>query len=130
MPATVLVVDDDPIARAIATEILGGAGFACVEAENGRDALQRLREAAPMLLVTDMCMPVADGFDLIKAVRAQRPDCPIIAVSGGFPGMSADLLLEMARGVGADAITLKPLKPEGFLALVRDLLGRRKAVAA
>jgi CheY-like chemotaxis protein len=130
MVATVLIVDDDPIARMIAAEILGGAGFTCVEAADGREAIQRLEATAPILVVTDMCMPEADGFDLIKAARQRLPGCPIIAVSGGFPGMSADLLLEMAGGVGADAMTLKPLKPESLLPLVRDLLGRRKGMAA
>jgi len=124
MGISVLIVDDDPLARAIAAEILSGAGYACTEAEDGDVALKSLAEARPALVVTDMCMPKADGFDTIKAVRERFPACRIIAVSAGFPGMSSDLLLAMARQLGADAVVPKPLHRDAFLTLVAKVLGQ------
>jgi len=130
MSIRVLIVDDDPLARAIAFEILSGAGYTCAEAENGVVAIESLAVARPDLVVTDMCMPKADGFDTIKAVRERLPDCPIIAVSAGFPGMNPDLLLSMARQLGADAVVPKPLRQDAFLAIVGKVLGQGETTCA
>jgi CheY-like chemotaxis protein/anti-sigma regulatory factor (Ser/Thr protein kinase) len=65
----VLVVDDDPAVRALLRKTLEGAGLSVAEADNGRAALDRLREAAPGLVLLDLMMPEMDGFDFLVELR-------------------------------------------------------------
>jgi GAF domain-containing protein/DNA-binding response OmpR family regulator len=79
----ILVVDDDPALRELVRRLLEREGYAVQEAENGRAALARLREAPPGLIVLDLMMPEMDGFDFVTAVRADEAwrAIPIIVVT-------------------------------------------------
>src|SRR5579871_5053858 len=78
---TVLVVDDSPIDRKIASRILENAGWNVLHADGGREALAQIQEQAPCVVVTDLMMPEMDGVELIKAVRRMAPEVPIIAMT-------------------------------------------------
>ncbi|HEY7141349.1 MAG TPA: response regulator, partial [Methylomirabilota bacterium] len=65
----VLVVDDDPIVRAVVTQILERAGWSFAEAENGRIALQRVAARVPDVVVLDLLMPELNGFEFVAALR-------------------------------------------------------------
>ena len=65
----VLVVDDDPEVRGLLRRMLEPAGHAVVEAENGRVALERLREVKPSVVLLDLMMPEMDGFEFVDAFR-------------------------------------------------------------
>ncbi len=67
----VLIVDDDPAARELLRRLLAAEGFRVIEAENGRVALDRLREGVPGLILLDLMMPEMDGFDFIEALRRE-----------------------------------------------------------
>lgn len=118
-----LVVDDDPISLEVTCEHLRGAGYAVWSAHNGREGLDAVRELAPDLVVTDMFMPELDGIELVIAIRRERPDAPIIAMSGGGGGMSPELTLRTALSLGASAALPKPLPRERFLTLCTQLTG-------
>jgi DNA-binding NtrC family response regulator len=119
--ATVLVVDDDPGARASARDLLSGAGYAVEESLNGQRALQRILANPPEVLITEILMPDGDGIELISAVTRARPDVRIIAVAAHRYLGGLDLL-ELASKLGAHAILDKPLKVEGLLATVAHLI--------
>jgi CheY-like chemotaxis protein len=68
----VLVVDDDPNFRDLARRTLEREGYTVVEAENGRAALDRLRNAAPGVVLLDLMMPEMDGFEFLERVRADE----------------------------------------------------------
>ncbi len=80
---SILVVDDDPALRVLLRRLLEREGYAVHEAENGRAALRRLREAPPGLIVLDLMMPEMDGFDFVTAVRNDEAwrTIPIIVVT-------------------------------------------------
>jgi CheY-like chemotaxis protein len=80
---SILVVDDDPALRELLRRLLEREGYAVQEAENGRAALERLREAPPGLILLDLMMPEMDGFDFVAAVRADKAwrTIPIIVVT-------------------------------------------------
>ncbi len=80
---SILVVDDDPALRELLRRLLEREGYAVQEAENGRAALERLREAPPGLIVLDLMMPEMDGFEFVAAVRADKAwqTIPIIVVT-------------------------------------------------
>lgn len=111
------MVDDEPDLRLILRRLLERAGHEVVEAIHGRQALQSVGEARPDLVVTDLMMPVMDGDELIRRLRADpaTADIPILAVT-------AFATQETAADV---AVVLKPYRPEGLLRAVDELLAWR-----
>jgi CheY-like chemotaxis protein len=91
-PASVLVVDDDPVAREIVREFVGAAGYRVVEAGSPSEALAALgRETGIALVLSDVRMPTRDkGVEFIRAVRRTWPDLPLAAVTG-YPDDLAEL---------------------------------------
>ncbi|GIX47042.1 MAG: hypothetical protein KatS3mg131_1253 [Candidatus Tectimicrobiota bacterium] len=80
---TVLIVDDGRVNRAFIRRCLSGHGYRFVEAENGQEALAVLRQQRVDLIILDLMMPVLDGFEVLKALKA-RPawrDIPVIVHS-------------------------------------------------
>ena len=118
-PSTVLLVDDDEGMRHLLKRILERAGFVTAIANNGRDALERFRERPIDLVITDMVMPEMDGIELIRALTAERPGLPIIAISGVHDWAN---YLRMAITLGAKAGIQKPVGAADLAGTVRRLL--------
>lgn len=123
MNAYILVVDDDPLARAMAVEVLAEAGYAAAEADDGLAATALMERAPAELMLVDMVMPGKDGIETILEVRRRWPQTRILAMSGGGQRLHAADLLALARGLGADAVCHKPLRPDALLADVAGLVG-------
>ncbi|MCG8599186.1 MAG: response regulator [Verrucomicrobiales bacterium] len=106
---TIFVVDDLPQNRMILGKFLKTAGYAVVEATNGVEALEMLREGGvcPDLIVTDVEMPVMDGITMVEQIRyldSKVADVPIITASG-----NADEEMQRdALAVGSDVFLTKP----------------------
>lgn len=77
----VLVVDDEPTQRLLLMRALAPLGVEVAEARNGKEALDLLREKFFHLVLTDLHMPVMDGLELIRAVKAQDPFLPVILLT-------------------------------------------------
>ena len=79
----ILVVDDDPEVRALLRRMLEREGYAIVEAENGRIALERLQAITPAVVLLDLMMPEMDGFDVVSEMRqrAEWRGIPIVVVT-------------------------------------------------
>jgi CheY-like chemotaxis protein len=121
--AAILIIDDDPLMRAIAGEMLSAEGYQIFEAENGLAGLAVLDVTPIDLVITDMLMPEMDGIESIMAIRKRGAEAPIIAVSAGARHQPAGDLLHIAESLGADATLSKPLKRTELLAVVGRLLG-------
>ncbi|MEW5723866.1 MAG: response regulator [Thermodesulfobacteriota bacterium] len=107
---SVLVVDDYPSIRKTMRELLVTLGLECREAENGLQAQERLREARPDLIITDLVMPEMDGFELTEAVKSSpeyRP-IPVVILSTHADSRYIFKALKM----GADDYLTKPATPE------------------
>ena len=104
--ARVLVVDDDPDVRLFLSETLQNLGFDVVVAEDAEHGLGVLEAADPDLVLVDFAMPGMNGAQMATAVRARRPDVPIIFASG----YSETAAIEEA--VGPSAVLLR--KPFGI----------------
>ena len=80
----VLVVEDEVGVRRAITRLLNDRGFGTLEAGNGREAIQRLTEEAPLAIVIDLFMPVMSGVELLKALRrnAYYRKIPTVVVTG------------------------------------------------
>lgn len=102
---TVLLVDDSELTRDTLVAILRATGVRVLEAVNGRDALTRIEDQIPDLVVTDLDMPVMDGFTLISELRADERtrNLPLVVLS--TRGSDADKARAMSAG--ADAYLVK-----------------------
>jgi CheY-like chemotaxis protein len=83
MAKTVLVADDNEIMRrAICRILLRETEFGvCVEAHHGLDAIEKAQQLHPDLIILDLCMPVMNGIEAARALRARMPTVPIIMVT-------------------------------------------------
>jgi PAS domain S-box-containing protein len=78
----VMVVDDDAETREMVSRLLRRAGLATVEARGGEEALAKVRAHAPGLVVLDLMMPNLDGFEVLRRLRAERLQCPVVVLTG------------------------------------------------
>lgn len=117
--ATLLIVDDDEGIRESLSIELRAAGFETITAVDGRSGLAAFRLNLPDLLLTDLAMPRADGFELIAAVR-RFSQTPIIVLS--VRGADTDKV--RALDLGADDFVTKPFSVTELLARVRAQLRR------
>jgi two-component system, chemotaxis family, chemotaxis protein CheY len=86
MKKNILIVDDDALIRQLVSLILRSAGYSVVEAVNGKDALDKLNEAAIDLVITDLRMPQMDGIELTREIRT-KPDyryVPVVMLTSDF----------------------------------------------
>ena len=81
MSRTILVCDDEELIRWSLSEHLTGEGFNVVEAENGEDCLEKLAQVAPDLLITDLKMPRMDGMEVLRRLRQQGRELPVIVLT-------------------------------------------------
>ena len=107
----ILVTDDDPAVRSLLLEVLKDAGYLVEGASDGDAALAALRTDTFDLVNTDLFMPRKDGIELLMEIRAHHAHLPIIAVSGGSPGLGLGVdLLKAAQRLGAAAVLRKPVR--------------------
>ena len=116
----IIVVEDDARQRSILKQALELAGYAVREAAHGGEALGLQRQKAAKVLVTDLFMPEADGFEAIAAFRREFPQTKIVAVSGGGQRAKHDYL-STARLIGVDATLQKPFAIDTLLDTLRTL---------
>ncbi len=122
-PKTVLIVDDEfHIVNALALKFRN-SDFYVVTARNGYEALERIRESKPDLVITDYQMPVMNGLELVWTLRSDRStrSIPIIMLTAKEQNLDAQ---EEGRAA-VDAIMSKPFSPKELvsrsLALIGDL---------
>ena len=124
--ANVLLVDDMDLVRGAIKSILTRAGRAVTEASNGEDALALLQKQRFDLVMTDMVMPRRDGADVLMYLRSLHNRPPVLAMSGGSTGLSANEALSLARQ-HADAVVAKPFDNRELIATVNGLLEAARA---
>ena len=119
MSKRVLVVEDQDDLRDILRFALEGAGYTVIEAANGAEGVAKAGSEHPDLVLMDIQMPVLDGYDATRQIKASSAQTPVIAISSF--AMKGDE--EKARDAGCDAYITKPYSPKQVLALVRKYLG-------
>ena len=119
---SILVVDHDPAIRRTLAAELKAEGYAVSEAADGREALASFAREEPDLVLTDLAMPVSDGFDVVSGVRRAGPT-PVLVLS--VRGADGDKI--RALDLGADDYVTKPFSLPELLARVRAHLRRSGA---
>lgn len=115
----ILAVDDSASMRNMLCDCLRSAGHEVIEASDGRQALERLRESQPDMVITDLTMPNMDGLDFIDAARSEETGrrLPMLLLTTE----TADHMKQRAREIGATGWLTKPFDPDQVLRLVDQL---------
>ena len=121
MPKKILVVEDTEDNRQILRDLLGMAGYEMVEAHDGAEGVAKAAEHKPDLILMDIQMPVMDGYEATRRIKADPAlkSIPIVAVTSY--ALSGDE--EKTRAAGCDSYIAKPYSPRQMLAKVREILG-------
>jgi CheY-like chemotaxis protein len=113
-----LVVDDEEPVRRLLARILVEAGYEVIQASDGAEAIEMVRQRAPGIVITDLVMPQKEGLETISEVRQLAPHAKIIAISGAF----GSRFLTVATHLGANATLAKPISADVLLRTIRDIL--------
>lgn len=121
---TILIVDDNATNLKLARVLLTALGYSTLTAVDANDALDRLREYRPELILMDLQLPGMDGFQLTRALK-DSPDTmaiPIVALTAY--AMKGDD--ERARAAGCDGYVTKPIDANTLTRTIEDLLARAR----
>lgn len=120
-----MVAEDDTKQAELVRRYLEREGHAVTVVGDGLAALEKVRQQAPDLLVLDVMMPKADGLDVIRVLRAEARELPVLMLTAR--ATEDDLLLGL--DLGADDYMTKPYSPRELMARVRTLLRRSRRAA-
>ncbi len=119
-PPTILIIENEVSNRLLIERVLSTRGYHCLSASNGREALAILDVESVDLILTDLSMPVLDGYRTTQLIRA-RPalaNVPIVAVTA----FALNDENEAALQIGCNEYLAKPFKPRQLLEVVDRLL--------
>jgi signal transduction histidine kinase/DNA-binding NarL/FixJ family response regulator len=116
----IMIADDRWENRSVIVNLLEPLGFEVIEAVDGADALQKALTLQPELIISDLVMPVMDGFELIRKLR-QTPDLQSIAVIASSASVFEAEQCE-SLSAGANEFLAKPISTEHLLAMLQSLL--------
>ena len=121
MSKTILVVEDTEDNRRILRDLLSAAGYNMIEAYDGAEGVAKASEHKPDLILMDVQMPVMDGYEATRRIKADPAlkTIPVIAVTSY--ALSGDE--DKARKAGCDGYVAKPFSPRQMLAKVREIIG-------
>jgi CheY-like chemotaxis protein len=132
----ILIVDDEPFVREALKRVLECASVEVEVADSAESALERAATHRIDLVIVDIIMPGMDGVQFIRALRAQRADLHIIAISGGGnfavggyrpDSISTQAYLAAATQAGADAVLAKPFEISELEAVVQPMFAARES---
>lgn len=121
--AHILIIDDDDQLRSMIRLMLEGTGHTLQDAPDGKAGLALLQKQPADLIITDILMPEKDGIEIIRALKRDRPEVKIIAISGGGDTGRIDFL-PLAQDFGADLALHKPFSQDRLLQAVAHLLDK------
>jgi len=121
MSLRVLIADDLEDGRLLLRAVLEGAGYDVIEAAQGQEALSLAQSLNPGLIVSDVLMPVMDGFSLCRACKqdAALKATPFVFYTATYTDQRDR---DFALNLGADLFIVKPIDPSEFLRLIQELL--------
>jgi DNA-binding NtrC family response regulator len=123
-PATILLVEDKDSLRQMMRHALEAQGHLVVEAKDQPEAVQRLKDSAPAVVLSDLRLPHGDGFGVLQAAKDVDPELPVIVMTA-FGGIQDAV---SAMKAGAMDFLAKPVDPDHLLLLVERALAQRRLI--
>lgn len=123
---SVLVVDDEPLTQDLLRLMLEPAGFRVTGAEHGLEALQKVQESKPDIMILDVMMPHMDGITVCRKIRSnpETADLPIVMLSGKTHLNAVEEGLE----AGANRYLAKPMSRNDLIQNLREVLAETTGV--
>lgn len=117
----ILIAEDDPASRELLRELLEARGYEVVEASDGREALKKIRQVKPDLVLLDVQMPLLDGFAVVRQIRHDPllAALPVVALTAY--AMRGDREKVLAEGF--TAYLSKPVDAAALHSQIQQLLG-------
>jgi DNA-binding response OmpR family regulator len=126
--AKILIVDDDPDMRLAISSVLRSRSYYVIEAGDGEEALRKLKEEKPDLMLLDLLMPKMDGFAVVKELKNTQEsysNIPILIISSIREEASHRRYeLEVGHELDVDEYIEKPIEPFILLERVQALLSK------
>jgi PAS domain S-box-containing protein len=120
----VLVVDDEPDARELVTMVLREAGAETREADSASSAIQAMDSEVPDVLVSDIAMPLRDGYRLLRDLRSRPPGAGGLVPAVALTAFTRSEDVDRAMDAGFQLHLAKPVEPTRLVAVVRTLARR------
>jgi two-component system cell cycle response regulator DivK len=121
MPKKVLVVEDDMDNRRIVVKVLSVEGYQVTQATDGLEALARVREERPDVILMDLALPNMDGWEATRQLKSDPATRSIPVVALTAFAMRGDE--EQARAAGCDDYLPKPVRPAAIRDIVKKHVG-------
>ena len=123
----ILIIDDEPLVRAVLRSILERHGYTVMDASDGRAGLALWRDTPSDLVLTDIFMPDLDGIEVIMQLTHVWPQARIIAMTGGaWKGSTTALVALAALQLGAQHILIKPFTKRTLIAAISAVLNPKE----
>jgi CheY-like chemotaxis protein len=114
---TILVVDPYEATLDLFAMILDGIGCRAITVATGSEAMPRIRDSPPDLLITELCVPEVNGYELCRAVKQSKAVPVLVVTASVLPALASK-----AREAGGDLVLDKPVQVAAFINAVRTLL--------
>jgi CheY-like chemotaxis protein len=122
-PREILIVDDDPVFRhTLRRMLLRGDAYRIFEAQHAEEAIALIERHRPDLVVSDIFMPVADGFELLNWMRGHAAEVPVLVVSAAVHADDHFDPALIAQHLGAVGVLSKPIGRADLIATVERAL--------
>jgi DNA-binding NtrC family response regulator len=121
----ILIVEDKDSLRAMLRHALEGHGHVVLEARDEAEAVEQLRQTRPVVVLTDLKLPVGDGFGVLRAAKELDPDLPVVVMTAY--GSIQDAVTAMREG--ALDFLAKPIDPDHLLLMVERAIAQRRMLA-
>jgi len=117
----ILAVDDRKDDLYLLQKMLEGRGYEAVPAENGKEALKKLKEFEPDMVISDILMPGMDGYQLLKEIKSSKKfrKIPFVFYTATYTSKQDE---EFAYALGASRFIVKPQEPETFLGMIEKTI--------
>jgi len=125
-PATILIIEDDPTILRVVKDNCAARGHRVLAARQGEEGLDLALTQHPDLILLDLMLPKVNGYEICRAVRAEKLDMPILMLTA--KGQEEDIVRGLE--VGADDYITKPFSIRELMARVQAFLRRHRAGAA
>jgi len=121
----ILIVEDNPDSRLVLQKTLEGYGYEVEAAVHGAEALEMARRSIPDLIISDILMPVMDGYKLCYALKHDEKLCkvPLVFYTATYVDLEDERL---AIGLGASRFVLKPMDPVEFMKIIKEVIEEAK----
>lgn len=116
----VIVVDDRWQNRSVIVNLLSPIGFILFEAENGQEGLDKIAEFEPNLVITDIVMPIMDGYEMVKNLRKLASSANLSVIVSSASVFESDM--QKSIEIGANEFLPKPIEADSLLHTIKSLL--------